>query len=77
MKKSTKDAIDRYAKEHAPIGDFLYSVFTNNLRDSIANADDDNLKDLVEIVKYCYREIPACCWGSPKTVSEWLNKEVV
>lgn len=75
MKQSTKDTIDRYVKDHCPTGDFLYAVFTNNLKDSFALADDENKKDLEEIVKYCYWEIPSKCWGSVEKVKEWLSEE--
>lgn len=74
MKPSTQDAISRYAKERCMVGDFLYAVLTNNLVSSIALADEENKRDLEEIVHYCYWNIPAICWGSPEKVSKWLNE---
>jgi len=75
MKQSTKDAIDRYAKERIPTGDFLYAVLTNNLKESFILADEENSRDLKEIVSYCYSHIPTICWGSKEKVKAWLEKE--
>lgn len=59
MKPSTFDAINRYANQHIPTNVFLYAVLTNNLKESFAQADDENGRDLKEIVNYCYWEIPS------------------
>lgn len=73
MKDSTLNAIIRYVDNRIPTGDFLYAVLTNNLKDSFALADDENCRDLKEIVQYCYWEIPSECWGSPEKVRVWLK----
>ena len=73
MKQSTLDGLDRYVRDRIPTGDFLYSVLTNNLRESFAFADEENMRDLKEIVEYCYRKIPGVCWGSPEMVRLWLE----
>jgi len=75
MKPSTKDAIDRYVKERIPTGDFLYEVLTNNLKESFILADEENKRDLEEIVLYCYNCIPGICWGSKEKVKAWLERE--
>ena len=72
----TKGGIDRYVNYHIPTGDFLYAVLTNNLKESFARADDENIKNMFDIVKYCYNEIPSECWGSPEKVKNWLSKGV-
>lgn len=69
----TKEAIDRYVQHHIFPGDFLYAVLTNNLRESFARADMENLGCLYEIVKYCYWEIPGVCWESEEKVDKWLE----
>lgn len=74
MKPETKDGIDRFAREGCPVGDFLYAVLTNNLKDAFGRADGDNKQDLEEIVRYCYWEIPANCWGSEEKVEAWLDE---
>ena len=75
MKKSTKGAIDRYVNDRIPTGNFLYAVLTNNLKDSFGLADEENMRDLFEIVQYCYWNIPSKCWGSPEKVKVWLNRD--
>lgn len=73
MKQTTLDTIHRYVNDHCPTGDFLYAVLSNNLRDSVGRADEENLKDLSEIVGYCYQYLPTTCWGSPEKVKKWLE----
>ncbi len=78
MKETTLAAINRYAKDHVPTGDFLYAVLTNNLAESIGCADEENLRDLVEIVRYIYNHIPYISWGSKEKVAAWLaQREVI
>ncbi len=74
MKQTTLDALTRYVEEKLPTGNFLYSVLTNNLRDSFAYADDENKRDLEEIVRYCHNQIPGRCWGSVEKVTKWLGE---
>ena len=76
MRDSTKIAIDMYAERRMPPGSFVEAVLCNNLKEALGRADDDNLRDIYEIVKYCYWEIPANCWGSPQKVKAWLAKEM-
>ena len=73
MKSSTKDGIDRYVEDHCPPGSFLMAVLSNDLKESFARADEENRRDLFEIVSYCYNYIPWNCWGSPEKVREWLE----
>jgi hypothetical protein len=73
MKQSTLDGINRYVNDRCPVGSFLTAVLSNNLRESFARADEDNLKDMFEIVSYCYNKIPSHCWGSPEKVQQWLE----
>ena len=73
MKPETKESIDRYVNDHIPTGSFLEAVLCNNLKEAIGRADSENLRDIVEIVQYCYWEIPSVCWGSPKEVRAWLT----
>lgn len=74
MRANIKAAIDAYAKEGYPVGDFLQAVLSNDLRDAFGRADDDNLRDLHEIVRYCWWDIPGDCWGSREKVRDWLEK---
>jgi hypothetical protein len=70
-----KQTIDLYVSHRCKTGGFVNAVLENNLTEAIARADSDNLPNLPHIVCYCYNEIPPECWGSPKKVKEWYNKE--
>ena len=74
MKEETKESIDRYVSDRIPTGGFLEAVLCNNLKEAIGRADAENLRDIKEIVQYCYWEIPSTCWGSPKEVKAWLEE---
>jgi len=75
MKTTTKKGLDRYAEHHGETGSFLRAVLENNLKESFARADDDNARDMHEIVAYVYNELPGACWGSPERVREWLAQK--
>lgn len=68
-----KASIDRYVEKRQPVGDFLRAVLSNDLREAVIRADETNLRELKQIVGYCYWEIPGNCWGSPKAYKEWIN----
>lgn len=74
MKHTTRDGLDRYADHHVPTGSFLKAVLDNDLRRAVFQADDDNLRDLREIVMYAHWELPGACWGSPEAVRAWLEQ---
>jgi hypothetical protein len=73
MKEITKLALDRHAMNGTPSGEFIEAVLCNDLKESFKRADEQNQADLFEIVKYCYNELPAMCWGSPEKVRAWQN----
>ena len=75
MKPSTKAALDRYAQDHLPTGNFLRGVLENNLLEAITRADEENLRDLPEIIKYVYNDLPSPCWGSKQAVQNWLERK--
>ena len=52
-------------------GDFLTAVITNDLKNAVTYADDMNRLLLSEIVKWCYNNIPAPCWGSMEIAKKW------
>jgi len=69
-------AIQRYIKHKYPVGDFLTAVITNNLKESINRADDNNLKNLPAFVHFFYNEAPPQCWGSVENMKNWLESGV-
>lgn len=69
----TKQDIDAYVRDRLPPGDFLHAVLSNDLRESVFRADEENRAAMFDIVCYCYNNIPAECWGSRERVSNWLH----
>jgi hypothetical protein len=69
------ESIRLYVDGRCPTGGFLEAVLSNDLKGAVRAADEQNLATLVDIVRYCYWEIPGDCWGSPARVREWLNPE--
>lgn len=72
MKQETQESLDRYAEHGIPTGSFLRAVLSNDLTEAVCRADDENRRDLLEIVKYVYNEMPSMCHGSSERVSQWV-----
>ncbi len=71
----TKLQLDKYI-HHGEIPDrFLTSVLENKLKQSYANADDDNLPAIPAIVNYLYNNSPAQCWGNARLVDAWAKQK--
>lgn len=58
-----QESIDRFWLENKKPGSFLEAVLTNDLVNAVFRADDENLKQLKEIVAYCYNNLPHNIWG--------------
>jgi hypothetical protein len=65
-------ALRRYVVEHRNVGGFLTAIIQNNLRESVALADEENIQNLPAYVNYLYNECPAECWGSKEKMEKWL-----
>ena len=68
-------AINRYALQHQPVGDFLTAVLTNDLKGAFGRADENNRENLHEIVGYVYNEIPSVCQGSAAKYKAWTEMD--
>ena len=55
-------------------GSFLQAVISNNLKESFAQADDENKKNIQAFVAYFYNEVPAPAWGSPEAMMNWSEQ---
>ena len=73
IRRDTLEGINRFAQHGIPTGGFLEAVLSNNLVKAVSRADASNLFNLPDIVKYCYNEIPADCWGSEEKYVKWLE----
>jgi hypothetical protein len=56
-------------------GGFLTAVITNDLREAVSSADDENLTMLVSWVQWFYNEAPALSWGSEEAMDAWVSGE--
>jgi len=73
MKLETKEALDRYLNRGISPGRFLTAVLSNDLSEACLLADEENSKDLVEIVLHVYNNFPIACWTSPERVKAWVR----
>jgi hypothetical protein len=69
----TAAGLARYLDQHIKPGSFLSAVLCNDLRESLACADDENTDSLQAIVAYLYNEVPSAAWGSPEKFQAWLE----
>jgi hypothetical protein len=67
-------SINAYVRTGRPVGDFVYSVLTNNLKESLFLADPESLAALPVIVRYLYHRVPSSCWVSKENVASWMEK---
>jgi hypothetical protein len=75
MRPPTRDAIDLYVAKGVDPGGFLFAVLTNNLMEAFALADDDNQKNIIDVLRYIWNHTPALCWGNVDTVKEWIKHD--
>jgi hypothetical protein len=73
MKSDTKEAINKYISHGLFPGDFIYSVLTNNLLASASFADEQNAKDLAEIVRYVFEKAPNLAWRTAENIESWIG----
>ena len=69
------DAITRYIDDGIKPGSFLTGIISNDLREAVSNADDENLHNIPAYMGYFYNEAPSGCWGSPEFMQEWIRKK--
>ena len=68
------ESLRRYIDQHIPTGGFLEAVLSNDLKEAVGRADEDNMRVLPELVGFLYNEAPGTCWGSPERVRAWINR---
>ena len=73
MKDSIKESLDRYAESGTPTGGFLRAVLEDKLMEAVTMADDENVRDIVEICRYVYNSLPYSCHGNPERVRAWMG----
>jgi len=66
-------AIDRYVNQGIQPGHFLTAVISNDLKEALSRADEENLDNLSAYVSYFYNKAPSACWGSEEKMKAWLE----
>jgi len=71
-----KSSLDHYFGYHdmPNKGSFMYAILTNNLHNSIFQADDRSMESLKWIVYYLWTAFPKEAWGSVEAVDKWCKK---
>ena len=62
----------RYLEEGIMPGDFLQAVICNDLLGAFLKADDTNVSNMLDIVKFFYNEAPTISWGSKEEMKKWI-----
>ena len=70
-----QEDLDAYSDSGRPVGDFLQACIANDLRRSVALADDNSLKVIPAIVGYLYNRCHSECWGKPGAFTEWMERK--
>ena len=52
-------------------GGFLCGLLTNDLREAVLRADNENVDLLADYVRYLYNNTPSGCWGSVEKFNTW------
>lgn len=63
----------RYVLDGIEPGDFLFSVLSNNFKESFGTADSINSSCLKEWAGFMYNGVPSDCQGSQEKVEAWIN----
>lgn len=68
------DALRRYVEDGYPTNHFLAAVLSNDLMESLARADDDNLDALEAYCAWLRTYAPAQCHGSAERMQAWVAR---
>jgi hypothetical protein len=62
-----------YIEQGVPPGHFLSAVLSNDLREAVGRADDENVRLLPEYIRFLYNNVPQRCWGSREKFDNWVK----
>jgi hypothetical protein len=71
-----RGGLTRYIENHIKPGGFLCAVISNNLKEAVGRADEENMANLPAYMNYLYNHAPYNCWGSPEEMKTWLEERV-
>ncbi len=67
--------MQRYLEDGIEPGSACRAILENDLAMAIGRADSDTLRQLPQIVKWLWNEIPEGAWGSKARVSGWMRAQ--
>jgi len=67
--------VKRYLERGLRPGSFLTAILENNLVESVAQADNINITQIVQWANFLWNEMPAFSWGSKENVEAWIKKK--
>lgn len=67
------DGLRRYLHHGVKPGDFLTAVISNDLREAVGRADNNNMEIIPAYVYIMYNHFPRGSWGSPENMTAWIN----
>lgn len=68
-----REGINRYIEHGIEPGSFLTAVIQNDFVNAVAQADDNNIRNLPAYANYFYNHAPSQCWGSAEVMNEWIG----
>lgn len=66
--------IKRYVFDGVRPGEFLQAVISNDLKEAVGRADDENMANLPAYAALFYNHFPIGSWGSPEVMERWIDK---
>ena len=67
-------ALEAYVSDGRPVGDFLRSFLSNDLRMALSYADDQNIRLFRELMQILTNYCPSECFGSKERYQDWLAR---
>lgn len=64
--------MQRYLSHGVEPGIFLTAVISNDLKESVRRADEENKRLLAAYVTFLYNYVPSIAWGSPEKYEQWV-----
>lgn len=74
MPPAIVEGINMFVWYGCPAGGFLAAVLSNDLKDSVARADEGSMASLHAICQYVYNAVPSACHGSREKYKAHLKK---
>ena len=66
-------SVQRYIEDGHPVGHFLSAIFSNDLKEAYARADEENTRRMKDWVMFMYNEMPGISQGSPENFKNWQS----